>query len=720
MKKTLLTAVLSLTAVITMAVPAKRGQWKTITLTDGTTVRVELRGDEFEHFWQDTNGTRYTETADGWQTADAQAVLAAKKHAAACHTQADRRRAARRRNAAALTGSKKGLIILVDFSNKQFRSGHTQALFSDIANTKGYSDNGFKGSVHDYFTSQSNGQFDLTFDVVGPVRMSQRSTYYGGSDAYGNDEPVDELVKEACQKIDSLVDFTDYDWDGDGEVDQVFILYAGKGQADGGANNTIWPHEYYLSAYEGGSAITLDGVIIDTYACTSELNGTNGLAGIGTICHEFSHCLGLPDLYDTLYGDNFGMNDFSLMDSGNYLGDGMTPPNFTAWERWYCGWVEPIELTDDDITIDGMPSSTDYGTPYVIYNAGNRNEYYLLENRQQTGWDQNLPSHGLMISHVDYDEELWDENVVNGCTKEGDTYETKYGIVNRHQRLTIFHADGEEGTSYYDYTGDYNTTSEAHDLYPYNGLDSLTALSVPTATVYNANSDGSLLMNYGIYNITEAADSTVSFTCRATATSSDQQGTSLLHETFDECAGTGGNSGGFSGTVASAAFKPDMTGWKYTKAYGGDRCARFGNSSTAGFAQTPVFSAATDTMTITFRAAGWQSDTANLLLQIDGEGTFTDNQTNEMNLSMQQGAWTTYTLRFTGKGALSFIFQPSKRFFLDDVDVTRPVSTGIHTAATPHDAVRTGIYNLAGQYVGTSMSGLPHGIYINGGKKVVK
>ena len=718
MKKSLLTAVLSLTAAITMAVPAKRGQWKTITLTDGTSVRVELRGDEFVHFWQTADGTRYVETDNGWQQAGTQA-LSTIKRAASRRTWANRRRAARKSKAQSFTGSKRGLIILVDFSDKQFKSGHDQALFNDIANAKNYTDNGFKGSVSDYFSAQSNGQFDLTFDVVGPVRMSQKSTYYGGTRSDGNDEPVDELVKEACQKVDSQVNFADYDWDGDGEVDQVFILYAGLGQADGGGNNTIWPHEFYLSGYDNGTTITLDGVTIDTYACTCELNYASQLAGIGTICHEFSHCLGLPDLYDTVYGTNFGMGDFSLLDSGNYLGEGMTPPNFTAWERWYCGWQEPIELTGDDASIEGMPSASKHGETYVIYNAGNHNEYYLLENRQQTGWDQNLPSHGLMISHVDYDEQVWDDNIVNACTKSGDSYE-QAGMSNKHQRLTIFHADNEDGTSYYDAYSNYNTTSEAHDLYPYNTRDSLTNLSAPAATVYNVNTDGSYYMNIGIYNIAEASDSTISFDCRAiTGSSADQQAGTLLHETFDQCAGTGGNSGGFNGNIATGTFKADMTGWKATKAYGADRCARFGNSSKTGFAQTPTFTAAADTMTLTFRAAGWKGDTSNLLLQIDGDGTFVDNNTSEMSLSMEQGAWTSYTLRFTGTGTLSIIFQPSKRFFLDDVDVAYPTTTSIHTTCRIHPAP-TGIYSLSGQHMGTRLDNLPHGIYITDGKKVVK
>lgn len=238
MKKTLLTATLSLVAVTLMAVPAKRGQWKTVTLADGTTVRVELRGDEFSHYWQADDGTRYVENGDNWKVADAQALLSMKR-AAMRRTAANRMRMSRRNQAQTFKGQKKGLIILVDFPDKQFANGHDKALYEKIANEKGYSENGFIGSVSDYFSAQSNGQFELTFDVVGPVRASKSYKYYGGSASDGNDEPVDELVKEVCQQINGQVNFSDYDWNGDGEVEQVFVLYAGQGQADGGGNNTI-------------------------------------------------------------------------------------------------------------------------------------------------------------------------------------------------------------------------------------------------------------------------------------------------------------------------------------------------------------------------------------------------------------------------------------------------------------------------------------------------
>lgn len=723
MKKTLLTAALSLVAVAMMAVPAKRGQWKTVTLADGTTVRVELRGDEFNHYWQAADGTRYVQNGNTWQAADAQSLLMMKRGAMRRAT-ANRLRMASKRNTKAFTGQKKGLIILVDFPDKQFRSGHDQALYERIANEKDYSENGFRGSVSDYFSAQSNGVFDLKFDVVGPVRAAKSYKYYGGSSSDGNDEPVDELVKEVCQQIDGQVNFADYDWDGDGEVEQVFLLYAGQGQADGGANNTIWPHEYWLTSYQGGSALKLDGVKIDTYACSCELNGVNGLDGLGTICHEFSHCMGLPDLYDISYGGNFGMGDFSLMDMGSYLGDGMTPPNYTAWERWFSGWAEPVELSENDTTITNMLPLSKNGDTYVIYNPANHNEYYLLENRQRMGWDINLPSHGLMVSHVDYDPDIWEYNIVNTCTERGDEYE-QAGVKNDHQRLTIFHADNEDGSGYYDYSGNYNTTSEQHDLYPYGSLDSLTNLSKPAATLYNANTDGTKYMNRGIYNIAETRAGNVSFDFKKVATTkpvTPADGDYLLRETFDQCTGTGGNSGGFNGTIASAEFIPDVEGWSSSKAYGGDQCARFGNSTVPGSVTSPTFAAAADTMTLSFRAAGWdaKNDNTALLISINGNGKFVDSQSKEESLTMTKGAWTTYTLRFTATGTLSISFEPSKRFFLDDVTVTRPVNTAVSVIEARATHTTKGVFSLAGQYLGTSTRSLPRGIYIVDGKKVVK
>ncbi len=219
-------------------------------------------------------------------------------------------------------GEKRGLVILVNFADLAMVSETAQADFDAQFNEEGYSKSGHVGSVSDYFYEQSYEQFRLRFDVVGPITVSQDMAYYGGNDG-GSDQAVCTLVIEACKMVDELVDFSDYDWDGDNEVDQVFLIYAGYGENfTGVSEDAIWPHEWDLSSGksygDGTGALTLDGVKIDTYAMSCELYGKSGdqMDGIGMACHEFAHCLGYPDFYDTSYKGGWGMQAGDLMDSG--------------------------------------------------------------------------------------------------------------------------------------------------------------------------------------------------------------------------------------------------------------------------------------------------------------------------------------------------------------------------------------------------------------------
>ncbi len=369
MKKIFLGLALLLTSLTISAMPVKRGQMATLTLADGTQVVAELRGDEFGHYYEAADGRVFVEsaTADVYEETDKSIII----NKANTRRTARNAKRAERRNArheefgvpASYTGSKKGIIILVNFADKTFNAANDQAYFNNIVNTEGFNDGKFNGSVHDYFTSQSNGKFDLTFDVVGPVTVAHDYAYYGQNDSQGDDLRPQEMIVEACNLVNDQVDFNDYDWNGDGEVDQVYVIYAGKGEADGGGSNTVYPHEWELSATY--SDFDIDGVHIDTYACGPELNGSGQINGLGTICHEFSHCLGLPDFYDTRpSGRNFGMDTWSLMDYGCYNNDGYTPCNYTGYERMFCGWVEPIELTED-MQVTGMKSLEDYGDVYM-------------------------------------------------------------------------------------------------------------------------------------------------------------------------------------------------------------------------------------------------------------------------------------------------------------------------------------------------------------------
>lgn len=502
------------------AVPAKKLQ-KVITLANGTQVSVELRGDEYLSWWEGTDGTAYRTTATDENVFEAFDLEAQKPAAAARRARTEQGRVARlARVKNSLKGAddkmrglggdhitykgvKKGLVVLVDFKSKKFADGHDLEYYKNVINGKDFTDEeeGYVGSVRDYFLAQSNGQFELDFDVVGPVTMSKNYGYYGGDSQYQKDDKVYEMIKEACDGIQDKVNLKDYDWDGDGEADQVFFLYAGLGQASGGSAGTIWPHESELRYWPCGVLSYSTGKI-NTYACANELQPeTQGSsryisAGIGTICHEFSHCLGFADMYDTTGGGGYGMSVFDVMDQGSYNGNGFVPCNYTAFERIYAGWVEAIEL-DVPATVKEMKSVSDYGRPFIMYNYKNTNEYFLMENRQNTGWDKGLyGSNGLLIVHVNYVPSRWANNSVNSSAE-------------KIQCCTVVNADGSRENTQYSLQG---------DLYPYEvkGVtmnDEFTDESEPAAKLYNKNSDNSYALGIPITKIKRSKGSVSFLVC---------------------------------------------------------------------------------------------------------------------------------------------------------------------------------------------------------------
>lgn len=710
------------------SVPAKRGVWRTVTLSNGLTIKVRLCGDEHAHWWQAEDGSCFDVDSLG----KGKAVVPQELMSKARSRMAARRQAARRANAKKASqriatngntgkfqGQRHGLIILVNFADSKFNTskfGPTQTLYSRIANEANYGENNFKGSISDYFKAQSGGKFLLDFDVAGPVTLSHGYSYYGKNDSYGNDMRPTEMVREACQAVDGSVDFSKYDWDGDGEVEEVFVVYAGNGEHDTtNKPDLIWPHMDNLSNYD--EELTLDGVTINTYACASELNSDKTLSGIGTFCHEFSHCMGFPDMYDTASdGSNFGMGAWDLMDYGSYNGDGYVPAGYSGYEKMVCGWTTPIEL-DQPTTVTNMTWLADMGQTYIIYNKGNRNEYYILENRQKKDFDRYLPGSGLLVEHIDYDKDIWEWNAVNttngGYYPEG-SYTPSY---NDHQRITIFHANNREV--------DDNAT------YPYAHLDSLTDSSLPAASVWNANTDGTYLMHCRVYGITQNADGTVAFSFGwADGNATGTNDSILFKETFDKCAGTGGYDGKFSGNIAFSVFEPDNDGWKHIDGlagnymYAANKCARFGDSSQpiSGWVVSPAFTLQGDTAVISFRAAGWNTKAEGTGLDVSVSGTDAKLLDNG-NLTMKKGEWTTYSLRVKGSGRCTITFMPGKRFFLDDVMVKREkpkASTGISGVRHADGKAAQAVYTLDGRRVGYDLRALPHGIYIVGGKKIAK
>lgn len=540
-KRFLTLAAMFMLAASAFAVPAKRVK-RQVQQPDGSVLTVMLRGDENFHYTSTEDGQPLVQRADGaycYATLDSNGKLTASAQVA--HDvesrgaaelsflnyytaesqkvrslgmerakQRNARRMARLANRGVVdasgkpvrrvmagatggegigvTGKRKGLVILVNFKDKKMQSKHTQAEWNDYFNKVGYNKYGNNGSVHDYFYAQSYGKLDLEFDVIGPVTVSKNMASYGANDAQGNDIDPAGMIKEACELAyaKEKMDMSQYDWDGDGAVDQVYVIYAGYGEAAGGEANTIWPHEWDIQG--GGYSLVLGGQRIRTYACSSELNGGYGtdISGIGTACHEFSHCMGIPDFYDTAGGGCFGMDAWDLMDYGSYGGDGYEPTGYNTYEKWVSGWIEPTILTEP-CYIKNMKPLSDAPEACVVFNEANKNEYYIFENRQLKGTDVALPNHGMLVIHVDYDQKVWFDNEVNNTSN--------------HQRFTVVPADNKLTSE--TVTGDtYPGTTKSTEL---------TDTSKPAATLFNANSDGRKFLGKPVTEITEK-DGLISFT----------------------------------------------------------------------------------------------------------------------------------------------------------------------------------------------------------------
>lgn len=686
MKKWFTLWIMLLVAISTIAIPAKPGVWRTISLADGTQVKVQLVGDEFMHYYQSADGTRYQydESTGNYYLQSETSYADARHRALACRGKLQAHRLLKKKANATniFQGTKKGLIILAQFTDSKFQSDHNLSLYQKVVNGENYTDNGFTGSVKDYFKAQSAEQFELDFDVVGICQLKNQCSYYGGNDSNGDDLHAGEMVAEACQWAATQgIDFSKYDWDGDGEVDQVFVLYAGKGEANGGAVSTVWPHEYALSESDYGKSLSFNGVKVDTYACSAELNGRGKLDGIGTFCHEFSHCMGFPDLYDTGYSGWFGMGDYDLMCAGNYNGDGKCPAGYSAYEKHECGWLTYQDVTniEEDLNVTGLKAISEGGGAYVLKNKAHEDEYYIIENRQNTDWDAYLPSKGVMITHVDYDANIWWNNMPN---TKGNYYDENENVYyNDHQRLTIFRA----GKS----TSDDGVAS---DLYPYNTKNSLIAESNPAATLYNKNSDGTKYMHVDITDISVASDGTASLTFSKADRSSGgggvtdpdtpvtPSGSVLLYESFDKCGGTGANDNQWSGNGVAGSealsMEFDNNGWTSSnKIFSGNQCVRLGNSSTAGIITTPAFSV-NGSAYLSFKAGGWDGtdDAKSLTLSVNN-GTLS-----KTSVRIPKGSWNQFGVTITATGTVKVTFKADKqRFFLDEVKVVDPtIDSGIH------------------------------------------
>lgn len=459
MKKIGLIAVLCVIINTLWAVPARKGGF-VVSQPDGSELTVYQHGDEFFHWLTNKQGE--------WLSMDAEGYYRVTEALSAEQITAKRQAAPRRAEykATPLNIATRGLIILVNFKDAAFTTSKAEMDSMLIGKkytrnyTYKYSGRTYtvesEGSAWKYFYDASNGQYDPQFDVVGPVTVSQNMAYYGGNNSYGDKNP-EAMIIEACKLVDDSVDFSLYDNDNDGIADFVYVIYAGYGEADGGAANTIWPHQYYIYQY-----LNLDDTKIYRYACSNEMdNYTKHHTGIGTFCHEFSHVLGLPDLYETDMDnlhDQKTLGQWSILDYGPYNNDGNTPPSYSAYERFFMGWLTPRLITEpENVVLEDLKnnnealliSSTDEHN--LIGNDPNPTTFYLLENRQQTGWDEYLPGHGLMLTKIQYNYNKWYNNTVNNTA-------TKMGV-------DLIEADGK-APQYDDYRPSNGYMGKAKDLFP--------------------------------------------------------------------------------------------------------------------------------------------------------------------------------------------------------------------------------------------------------------
>lgn len=531
MKSHLIPALLLLSALsapLTLdAVPAKPGVIS-VTLPDGTQLPVRLVGDENHHYYLTDDGYPLVETAGGLcygrlsddgkivstgvsASASAQRTAAERELLKSVDLKAVERvldsealKAPRRNITSGSTrakspakapaegfakgpglfpgtafpsiGEQKALVILVEYADVKFELGNPHDYFSRMLNEPGFSDYGGTGSAVDYFKECSSGLFRPEFDVYGPVTLSKNMVFYGGN-ASGNDANPAMMVVEACEQLDAEVDFSQYDRDNDGYIDNVFLFYAGRGEATGGGPDTVWPHSWAITNAYPTKRYEYDGVILDHYACSNEWEG-NKPDGVGTFIHEFSHVMGLPDLYTTAYTNAFTPGSWSAMDYGPYNNEGRTPPLYGAYERYALGWMAPSEISEA-MNASLPPVGTNVAG---IIRTDSDYEFFLLENRQQTSWDTYIPGHGMLVWHIDYNLGIWRENSVNNNAN--------------HQYVDIEEADNLKNTATRD--GD-----------PFPGYDNVTSFTDNTTPSMRSWSGASL--NLPLTEIAESEEGIITF-----------------------------------------------------------------------------------------------------------------------------------------------------------------------------------------------------------------
>jgi len=354
-------------------------------------------------------------------------------------------------------GLGRALMILIDFPDQP--SQHTRNEFNNLANLEGYNVNGQTGSFREYYQDISYDSLTIMTDVKGWYRAPENKDFYGADVTDGNGNRIGDtnpwaLARDAVEAAENDgIDFSLYDNDENGVVDVVMIMHSGRGQEESAEADDIWSHKSSID-------VEYDGVTISTYIMQAEKYDQD-ITNIGVLCHEFGHALGLPDLYDT---DNTseGIGEWCVMASGNWNNEGKTPAHMCTWGKIKLGWLTPTVLFSNQ-TIDALPNINDNDTCYIVSVYSTPEEYFLISNRQQVGWDEHIPGEGLAIWHID-------DRQLNNTDED-------------HYKVHLEQADGDEDLN------DNTNRGDDGDLYPGSSDNTLfNDTTIPNSHLYNGNS----------------------------------------------------------------------------------------------------------------------------------------------------------------------------------------------------------------------------------------
>ena len=498
-------ALLLCCAMAAVAVPAKPG-WHTLTQSDGTTLQVQAVGNAFNHALLTSDGLMVAMGDDGdfYYNSSLTGLTTVRAHEANERTATENAFIEVQRSNLTMPhkefkpihgrpffavggsnadsdvpaqGNRKVPIILVEYQDKKFKNTREQIIQAMLTGNT---------SVQQYFKDQSNGKYDPDFEVFGIYTLSQNRSYYGGNDSGGNDQRLGAMVTEACQMAAADgVSFSPFDTNNDNYCDVVIVIYAGVGEAQASYSvpSAIWPcnwnlqsASYYGLGGNGAFRPNGSGPYVNNFAVFNEIHGSsdNGstIDGIGTFCHEFGHCLGLPDFYDTNYGGHYGMGYWDIMDTGCYANDTYTPVGYSAYEKNFMGWIDYV--IPNPGTYYTLPiwnqKNEDTDKALFIQSDINGNEFFIIENRRQQGWDRYLPAQGMLIHHITYSASRWQQNTPNNQNI---------------QLITIMPADNT-----------LSTNNESGDTWPRNGKTEFTDNSTPAAKL-NMTASGNITGNAG-------------------------------------------------------------------------------------------------------------------------------------------------------------------------------------------------------------------------------